>query len=77
MSEKAKSILAYIFGWIGGLIILFAMKDNERNTRFHAAQAIVISAGYSLITLASFLVIISNNFFSSKEEITSITSFIS
>ena len=51
MSEKAKSILAYIFGWIGGLIILFAMKDNERNTRFHAAQAIVISAGYSLITL--------------------------
>ena len=52
MSEKAKAILSYIFGWIGGLIVLFAMKDNERNTRFHAAQAIVISAGYSLITLA-------------------------
>lgn len=51
MSEKAKSILAYLFGWIGGLIVLFAMKDNERNTRFHAAQAIVISVGYVLITL--------------------------
>lgn len=51
MSEKAKSILSYIFGWIGGLIVLFAMKDNERNTRFHAAQAIVLSAGYSLIIL--------------------------
>ena len=51
MSEKAKSILSYIFGWIGGLIVLFAMKDNERNTRFHAAQAIVLSAGYFLITL--------------------------
>ena len=35
MSEKAKSILSYIFGWIGGLIVLFAMKDNERNTRIN------------------------------------------
>lgn len=51
MSEKAKSILAYLFGWIGGLIVLFAMKDNERNTKFHAAQSIVISVGYFLITL--------------------------
>lgn len=51
MSEKAKSILAYIFGWIGGLIVLFAMKENEKNTKFHAAQAIVLSAGYFLIDL--------------------------
>ena len=51
MSEKAKSILSYIFGWIGGLIVLFAIKDNERNTRFHAAQAIVIGAGSFLISL--------------------------
>lgn len=51
MSEKAKAILAYIFGWIGGLIVLFAMKDNEKNTKFHAAQAIVLSAGYSLVSL--------------------------
>ena len=49
MSEKAKSIVAYIFGWIGGLIVLFAMKDNEKNTKFHAAQAIVLSVGYFLI----------------------------
>ena len=56
MSEKAKSILSYIFGWIGGLIILFAMKDNEKNTKFHAAQAIVLSAGYSIInTVYGFL----------------------
>lgn len=51
MSEKAKSILSYVFGWIGGLVVLFAIKDNERNTKFHAAQAIVLSAGYFLITL--------------------------
>lgn len=49
MSEKSKAIIAYIFGWIGGLIVLFAMKDNEKDTKFHAAQAIVISVGYFLI----------------------------
>lgn len=51
MSEKAKCIIAYIFGWIGGLIVLFAMKDNEKNTKFHAAQAITLSVGYFLINL--------------------------
>ena len=51
MSEKAKAILAYLLGWVGGLIVLFAMKDNEKNTRFHAAQAIVLSAGYFIIDL--------------------------
>ena len=51
MSEKAKAILAYLFGWIGGLIVLFAIKDNEKNTKFHAAQSIVLSVGYFLITI--------------------------
>ena len=49
MSEKGKAILAYVFTWIGGLIVLFGMKDNERNTKIHAAQAIVIGVGYIII----------------------------
>lgn len=49
MSEKGKAILAYIFTWIGGLIVLFGMKDNTRNTKIHAAQAIVIGIGYMVI----------------------------
>ena len=32
MSEKGKIILAYLLGWIGGLVVLFGMKDSERNT---------------------------------------------
>ena len=51
MTEKGKCILSYIFGWIGGLIVLFAIKDNEKNTKFHAAQAIVLSGGYFIIQL--------------------------
>ncbi len=49
MSEKGKAILAYIFTWVGGLIVLYGMKDNERNTKIHAAQAIVIGIGYMVI----------------------------
>lgn len=49
MTEKGKCVIAYIFGWIGGLIILFGMKDSEKNTKFHAAQAIVLSGGYFII----------------------------
>lgn len=64
MSEKAKSILSYVFGWIGGLIVLFAMKDNERNTKFHAAQAIVLSVGYFLVTLVYRYIPITIPFFS-------------
>ncbi len=50
MDEKAKCILAYIFSWLGGLIVLYGLKDNEKNTKFHAAQAIIIGFGYMIIT---------------------------
>lgn len=49
MSEKGKAILAYIFTWVGGLIVLFGMKDNTKSTKMHAAQAIVIGLGYMII----------------------------
>ena len=42
MSEKGKGVLAYIFTWIGGLIVLYG-------TKIHAAQAIVIGIGYMVI----------------------------
>lgn len=64
MNEKTKSILAYIFGWIGGLIVLFAIKDSTRDTKFHAAQSIVISVGYWLITIAYRFIPITIPFFS-------------
>ncbi len=52
MNEKVKCILAYIFSWIGGIVVLYGLKDNERNTKFHAAQAIIIGLGYIIITVA-------------------------
>ena len=56
MSEKGKGVIAYVFGWLGGLIVLFALKDNQRNTKFHAAQSIVLSVGYFILSMiAGFL----------------------
>lgn len=64
MSEKGKCIIAYIFGWIGGLIVLFALKDNSKNTKFHAAQAIVLSVCYFLLAIIYSMIPISIPFFS-------------
>ncbi len=51
MEQKVRGLLAYLFGWIGGLVILFALKDNEEQTKFNACQSIVLSAGGMLISL--------------------------
>ena len=50
MTEKGKAILAYVFTWVGGLIVLFGFKDNTKNTKIHAAQAIVIGIASAIIT---------------------------
>ena len=43
MDEKTKQILAYIFTPIGGLIF-YLLKDSSRETKYHAAQSIVIGS---------------------------------
>lgn len=64
MSEKGKAILAYIFTWVGGLIVLFGIKDNEKNTKLHAAQAIVIGVAYMIILIIYRIIPIYIPFFS-------------
>ena len=49
-NEKTKSVIAYIFGIIGGVVILL-MKDTEQKTRIHAAQAITICLGYYILKI--------------------------
>ena len=46
MEQKVRGLLAYIFGWLGGLIVLFAFKDNTKETNKNACQAIVASVSY-------------------------------
>ena len=51
MEQKVRGLLAYLFGWIGGLVILLALKDNNDQTKFNACQAIVISAAGNILTI--------------------------
>ena len=51
MEQKVRGLLAYLFGWIGGLVILLALKDNNEQTKFNACQAIVISAAGNILTI--------------------------
>ena len=51
MQEKYKGPLAYLFGWLGGLIILYAVKDNTKLTKFHACQAITISVVSVIVSI--------------------------
>ena len=68
MTDKAKVILSYIFGWLGGLIFLL-MKDSSQNIKKHAAQSIVISVAYFAITIAYSMIPISIPFFSTAVRI--------
>ena len=48
MSENIAALIAYLFGWISGLIIFLLEKDS-RFVRFHALQSLVFFGGMSLI----------------------------
>lgn len=49
MEQKIRGLLAYLFAWVGGLIILFAFKDNNEQTKFNCCQSIVSSAAFMII----------------------------
>ena len=47
ISENVAALLAYVFGWITGII--FFLIDKRPFVRFHAAQSIVVFGGLHLI----------------------------
>lgn len=52
MNQNVRGLLSYLFGLIGGLIVLLAFKDNNDKTKFHACQAItmsVLNVGLSIV----------------------------
>ena len=51
MDQKVRGLLSYLFGWLGGLIVLFAFKDNTKETNTHACQAITLSVTLVVINI--------------------------
>jgi uncharacterized membrane protein len=51
---NSKALLAYVFGWITGLIFLLIEKEDQF-VRFHAAQSLIIFGGITVITFIPLL----------------------
>jgi uncharacterized membrane protein len=49
-NKKTYTILAYVLGWLGGLIFLFVGKDDP-DVKWNAANSIVIFGGLSIVML--------------------------
>ncbi|HKB32726.1 MAG TPA: hypothetical protein VKF16_02570 [Candidatus Dormibacteraeota bacterium] len=47
-NKKTYTILAYVLGWIGGLIFLFVGKDDP-DVKWNAANSVVIFGGLSIV----------------------------
>lgn len=60
-ATKLAGLLAYLLGWISGLVMYLVEKDNHE-VRFHAAQSILVSlallALYIPLTILGFIPII-------------------
>lgn len=52
LNARVVALLAYLFQWISGLIILLLEKEN-RFVRFHAAQSIILFAGLGVLQLVT------------------------
>jgi uncharacterized membrane protein len=48
MSENIAALIAYLFGWLSGLIIFLVEKESYF-VRFHALQSLLFFGGMSLI----------------------------
>ncbi|MCX6816424.1 MAG: DUF4870 domain-containing protein [Candidatus Beckwithbacteria bacterium] len=54
LEEKTAGALAYVLGWVSGLVFLLAEKDNKF-VRFHAMQALMF---FAAMTVLSFVPVI-------------------
>ena len=51
MKPNVAAAIAYVFGWLSGLIVFFLEKEN-RYVRFHAIQSILVSGIFTVLSVA-------------------------
>jgi uncharacterized membrane protein len=49
-NKKTYTILAYVLGWLGGLIFLFVGKDDP-DVKWNAAQSLLIFGGLTIVII--------------------------
>jgi len=55
-SSNGSALLAYLFGWVTGLIF-FLIEKEDKYVRFHAMQSILLSIAYIVIWFAASIVL--------------------
>ena len=60
-NSAAASLLAYLFGWIGGLIVYLTQKNPE--ARFHGAQSVLLSIAVFAVYVVLFVLTFVSNLF--------------
>ncbi len=50
MNENVEALIAYLFGWLSGLIILL-LEKKSRFAKFHAAQSVVVFGGLTVLEI--------------------------
>ncbi len=61
LAPNITALLAYVFGWVSGLVIFFVEKD--RFIRFHAMQSVVLFGGLHVVYQALKIVLSLLSFF--------------
>ena len=56
LDENIAALLAYVFGWLSGLI-LFLMEKDSRLVRFHAMQSILLNVAIAVLAIVVGVVI--------------------
>ncbi|MCA1578374.1 MAG: DUF4870 domain-containing protein [Acidobacteria bacterium] len=54
LDENVAALLAYILGWIGGLVFFLIEKDS-RFVKFHAMQSILLSVLVAVVAIAMWI----------------------
>lgn len=54
LDPNVASLLAYLFGWLSGLI-LYLMETQNREVRFHAAQSVLLSIALIAVYIPLFI----------------------
>ncbi len=50
MNENVTALLAYLFGWVSGLIVFLLEKENDF-VRYHAMQSMVVFGGITILSV--------------------------
>jgi uncharacterized membrane protein len=51
LDENVAAALAYVLGWITG-IVMYVVESDNRTVRFHAAQSVVVFGGLFVVSVA-------------------------